>query len=131
MSIFSFEIGTTYAGRVNVETLTTTQNMAPKTKPLPLYAESIMMASGKSVGRGAIAAVWTWGFIPQDLFTALRVLCPGASAPMFIRTLGADYATYGYYTCQMTWPPLDSYEYRSGVYQPFELTFNRCLVYTP
>ena len=131
MSIMSFEIGTTYAGRVNVETLTTTVNMAPKTDPLPLYAESIEMASGKSVGRGSITVKWTWGYIPQDLFTALRVICPGASAAIFIRTLLADYATYGYFTANMTWPALDSYDHRKDIYQPFELAFTRCVVYTP
>jgi hypothetical protein len=126
----SFEIGTTYAGRVNVETLSASVNMAPRSLYKP-YAESVVMASGKSVGRGSPSAIWSWGYVPADMFAALRILCPGASASMYIRTLIADYATYAYYTCIMTWPAIDSYEYRAGVYQPFSIEFSKLVSYTP
>jgi len=128
--IQSFEIGAT-STLANVESLSSTHpNMAPRSKFLA-YAETAGMASGLAVGRGNISAIWQWGFIPADMFAALRVICPGASASVYIRTMLADYSTYGYYTAKMIWPALDSYEYRAGVYQPFELTFQRCTVFTP
>ena len=130
MSINSFEIGTTYAGRVNVETLTTAQNMSPASTPFA-YAESVQMASGVSVGRGHPSTKWSWGFLPADLFAALRVICPGASASVIIRTLAEDYTTYGYYSAIMQWPALDSYEFRAGKRQPFEITFTNLVSYTP
>jgi hypothetical protein len=128
--IQSFEIGTTYGGRVNVESLSTTPNMGPRSKFLA-YSESVMMASGVSVGRGAPSAIWTWGFIPNDMHTALRAICAGASVAVIIRTLQADYATYTYYSGIMTWPVLDSYEFRSGRRQDFEIVFEKLTVYTP
>ena len=131
MAIHSFEIGTTYAGRVNVETLSTTHpNMAPRSQFLA-YAETATLSNTSKVGRGSPIAVWSWGFVPADMFAALRALCPGASAAMYIRTLQADYATYAYYTAIMQWPELDSYEYRAGIYQPFELRFASLASYTP
>ena len=130
MSVMSFEIGTTYAGRVNVETLTTTPNMAPASKFFD-YAESVQMASSVAVGRGNIYMLWDWGWIPADLFAALRVICPGASAAVYIRTLKADYTTYAYYQARMLWPELDSYEYKAGIYRPFGLKFDRGVLYTP
>ena len=58
MAIMSFEIGTT-TSLTNVEALTTTPNMAPRSKFLA-YAETAEMDSGVVVGRGSQMAIWTW-----------------------------------------------------------------------
>lgn len=130
MSINSFEIGTTYGGRVNVETLTAQPNMSPRSKYFA-YTETIQLGDGSFFGSGYPHAVWTWGFMRDDLYAALRVICPGASANVIIRTLKDDYTTYEYYNAIMTWPELDSYERYSGKRQEFELLFNYLTVYTP
>lgn len=130
MAIRSFEIGTTYAGMVNVETLTADPNMSPNSTFLP-YSATVQMASGIVVGRGFPLATWSWGYIETDLFAALRVICPGASATVFIRTLKEDFSTYGYYTGRMIWPDLNSYEFRAGKRMPFRVQFDRLVVYTP
>jgi hypothetical protein len=38
---------------------------------------------------------------------------------------------YVYYEATMIWPELDSYQYQSGKYQPFQLLFQNPVVYTP
>ena len=129
MAIHNFEISATTAA-ANVETLTTTPNMAPKSEPLG-YVDTVKMASGHSVDRGFPVAVWEWGFIPADLFNALRVICPGPSANVYIRTLSEDYSTYAYYTGIMNFPRKDTYEYRSGNRQPFRIEFTHLVSYTP
>lgn len=130
MAIMSFEIGTTYAGLANVETFTTIPNMAPASKFFD-YSESVPTGDGGRATRGAPSAVWTWGYIPDEMFNSLRALCPGGSAAMYIRTLQDDYSTYAYYTCQMIWPELTEYEYRSGKYQTFSIRFQRLVAYVP
>ena len=130
MSIASFEIGTTYVLRVNIETLSTTPAMFPASDPVP-YQESVVMASGISVGRGQPSTTWSWGYIPADLFAALRVICPGASVAVIIRTLKEDYATYGYYSAIMTWPALDSYDQLAKRRRTFSVVFSKLAVYTP
>jgi hypothetical protein len=126
----SFEIGTTYGGMVNIESLTTVPNMAVRSKFLP-YQEAAQMGSGVVVARGSPAAIWEWGEIYTAQFNSLRTLCPGGSAAMYIRTLKDDYSTYAYYTGIMIWPPLDSYERNAKGYQPFSLTFTHLVSYTP
>jgi hypothetical protein len=131
MAILSFEIGTTYANRVNVETLTTVANMAPASE-FYAYSESIPTGDGARTTRGKPYAIWKWaGFMPTALFTALRVYCPAGSASVYIRTLQADYTTYAYYTATMVWPELDSYEYRSGDYIGVIIRFDNLVLYTP
>jgi hypothetical protein len=131
MSIQSFEIGTTYAGRVNVETLSATPGYSPQSQFLP-YQESVMTASGVSLGRGFPSAKWSWlGVIQPDMFAALRAICPGASASVIIRTLKDDYTTYAYYSGAMTWPALDSYDQLAGRRRTFEITFTKLVSFTP
>jgi hypothetical protein len=130
-----FMIGTTHAGLTNVESLTSLANMAPAVE-YRAYQETEILANLSRRGVGFAAFVWTWGFVPTDLFNALRALCPGASAAMYIRTRieSADEVTAGgylYYTATMIWPDLDSYQYRAGSYQTFQLLFVNPLVYTP
>jgi hypothetical protein len=136
MTVQFFEIGTSYATRVNVETLT---NQAPNMSPAVLYMAYREALPVGDNGRKAIGApyfVWSWGFIYADMFTALRVICPGASANVYIRTRlesgdEDNSGVYAYYQAKMVWPELDSYEYRAGAYQPFQLLFTNLVAYTP
>lgn len=128
--LYNFEVGLTYAGRVNVESLSKRPCMAPKSKPIT-YPDIVTMASGRQVGRGFPTTTWDWGDIRADMFANFRAICPGPTADVIIRTLAEDYSTYGYYSAKMIWPAQDSYEYRSGVYRPFSLAFTHMLVYTP
>ena len=130
MAIHSFEIGATYGSRVNVETLSTTPGMSPRSQFIP-YGETLETLDRSRSTRGAATAIWTWGFMPADMFAALRLICTGASTTVNIRTLQEDYSTYAYYDCTMVWPEPDSYEYRGGLYQPFELRFEGLALYTP
>ena len=130
MALTTFEIGATYAGRVNVEDMTTMPSMQPVARYYA-YAESIPVIDGSRKTRGSVVATWTWGFIPLDMFTALRAICTGGSVSVIIRTTGADNLTFGYYSAVMVWPELDGYEYRVKDYLSFELRFEKLTVYTP
>lgn len=138
MTLQYFEIGATYAGRVNVENMTSiAPNMSPKAR-YDAYAESVPVGSGGRQSRGSPAIIWQWGFIYYDMFNALRAICPGASANVIIRSRlesgDADSAgAYSYYSAVMIWPELDSYEYIGGrgIYQPFEIRFEQVTAYTP
>ena len=131
MPIQSFEIGTTYAGRVNVETLTTTPNFAPASS-FYAYGESNQTGARSYAIRGASYALWRWsGFMPIDLYNALRVICSGGSVSVVIRTLQADYATYAYYSATMIWPNLTEYEYLNGMYRGLVFKFDNLTSYVP
>jgi hypothetical protein len=131
MAILSFEIGTTYANRVNVETLTTVANMGPASE-FYAYSESIPTGDGARTTRGKPYAIWKWaGQMPTALFNALRVYCPAGSASVYIRTLQADYSTYAYYTATMVWPELDSYEHNAKGYTGVVIRFDNLVLYTP
>ena len=131
MSILSFEIGATYAGRVNVETLTTVPNMGPASEFYD-YSETLPTGDGLQTSRGFPYAVWKWdGFMPTALFNALRGYCPGASATVIIRTLQDDYSTYAYYTAKMIWPELSSYQRNAKGYTSVIIRFNNLVAYSP
>lgn len=128
--IQTFEIGTSYGARVNVESLTTLPNMGPHSLFFP-FGESVVTGSRARATRGAPYAIWDWGFVPVAMFNAFRVICPLGSAVVNIRTLQQDYSTYAYYDCLMIWPDLDSYEYKAQKYQTFSLRFDNLVLYTP
>ena len=135
MSIQLFEIGATYGSKVNIETLSTVPNLAPKSTHIP-YTETAPTLDGGEFARGAPQIKWTWGYIPVDMFDALRAICPAGSASVIIRSRPEDggettSADYAYYSAQMIWPALDSYRYETGQYREFELTFRRVASYTP
>jgi hypothetical protein len=129
MSIDSFEIGTTYAGRVNVETLTTMPVMSPRSKFYD-YSETVKISDGSVVSRGKPYATWEWGMMPEDLYEALRAICPGASASVVIRTLQDDYTTYAYYNATMIWPDLTDVEFVSGRYKTVIIRFENLTAYS-
>lgn len=135
MSIQNFEIGLTYAGLVNVETLAAVPNMAPASRHLD-YSETAQTLDGGAFARGSAQIVWTWGNMYEDMYTALRAICPAGSVSVFIRSRpesGAESTTtdYKYYQAKMIWPELESLEWKTKMYQPFELKFNHVVEYTP
>lgn len=135
MPVQNYEIGATYAGRVNVETLTAQKdNMAPKSRYYP-YGETVQTGARTAVTRGAPYITWSWGFLYADMFDALRAICPGGSASVVIRSLSEDGQTYAYYTADMIWPGPDAYEWvtlaKGPGYRPFELRFDNVVEYTP
>jgi len=132
MPTLSFEIGTTYANRVNVETLTTAPNMGPASEFYD-YSEVLPTGDGGRTSRGKPYAIWKWeGFMPTAMFNAFRTTyCTGASSSVVIRTLQDDYATYAYYTCTMIWPALDSYEHTAKGYKGVIIRFENLVLYTP
>lgn len=79
--------------------------------PLPVprvtyqdYAEIVTAASGKSIGRGLPVCEWRFSRLNSAQRAALRVICPGASASVFLRTLTND-DTYETFSAIMHWPP--------------------------
>ena len=135
-TLLTYEIGLTYAGRVNVETLTSKKAaMAPRAEFVP-YAESLQTLDRSFISRGAPYILWNWdGFIYADLFNGLRTICPGASVNVIIRSIAEDYATFGYYSAIMAWPQPRSYEQittSKGLgYRNFALPFYNPITYTP
>jgi hypothetical protein len=132
-TISTFEIGTTYAGRVNVETLTSVApDMFPIARLVP-YQETLRTLDLSDTTRGAPFITWSFGYIYTDMFNALRVICPGASANVIIRSTAEDNTTFGYYSAIMRWPEPDSYEYKGGrgIWQPFNIRFDGVTTYTP
>jgi hypothetical protein len=131
-----FAIGTSYAGLVNVESLTTqAANMSPRVE-YRAYREAVVTGDNGRKAIGAPIIVWNFGYIYSDALSSLRTLCPGAASSVVIRTRTEDAnpASSGQYVCYeatMIWPELDSYQYRAGTYQPFQLLFQNPVVYTP
>ncbi len=135
MTVQYHKIGTTYGGMVNVETLSATPNMGPGSNGqgahvIP-YSELIQTSARTYVTRGAPYVDWYWGFMPLDLYNALRVICPGASASVFIDTLKEDMTTYEHYSGTMVWPDATALEYRGGRYQNVTIRIQNLVVYVP
>jgi len=68
MAVQNFEIGLTYAGRVNVETLTTVPNMAPASFHFA-YAETTPTGDNGAFALGSPRIEWRWaGTMPAAMF---------------------------------------------------------------
>lgn len=128
MSVQYFEIGATLETLVNVETLT---DVAPNMAPSVVYRPYKSTIATGGDGRKAIGPPefeWNWGYIYTDMFDALRALCPGAAATVYIRTrIESDSETdpndYLYYQATVIWPDTGDYDFRTGMYFPFQLLF--------
>ena len=80
---------------------------------------------------GLPSIVQAWNTISQPARDMLRTYCPGASAPVVIRTRTNDNsAEFLYYTCTMVWPSLQE-EYDSRTRQGFNITFRNCILTSP
>lgn len=80
---------------------------------------------------GLPSIVQSWAVITQAARDALRIYCPGASAPVVIRSRTNDNSSeFLYFTCQMIWPSL-SEEYDAAHRLSFSITFRNCVVTSP
>lgn len=135
MTVQHFAIGTSSGALVNVEAMTSAAaNMSPKAE-YRAYRESVVSGDNGRVGLGSPIIIWEFGYIYSDMFSSFRALCPGAASDVVIRTRAenADPTSSGQYVtyaAKMIWPELDSYEYRAGKYQPFQLVFQNPVVMT-
>lgn len=136
MTVQHFAIGTSYAGLVNVESMTSqAANMSPRAE-YRAYREALVTGDNGRKAIGAPVIIWQFGFIYSDMFSSFRALCPGAASSVVIRTRPeqaeqTSSGQYVFYEATMIWPELDSYQYQAGKYQPFQLLFQNPVVYTP
>ena len=96
---YEFKIGTTEAGMELLEVLGL---------PAPYYeyaasTGSITLGDGSERAVGSPATSWHWGFLTAAQRTALKALCPGRSADVFIRTK-IDDETYADFQAIVVWP---------------------------
>jgi hypothetical protein len=101
MPLYEYEIGATYGGMANVESLTT---------PLPAprhtfneFSQSVELASGGVRGAGWPVATWSWDVLDQDQWDQLIAFCSGQSADVYIQTRKRD-GSYQVYTATMVRP---------------------------
>ena len=128
MPLYSYQIGTTYGGLTNVESLATPLN-APKST-FTEYSQNIALGSGAVRGGGWAVATWNWGFLTQAQRNQLRTFCTGKSASIFIQTRKNDTSdAYQVYTAVMVWP--DEEDKDHGIRLNFQVVFRNCVEYTP
>jgi len=126
MSQYAYEIGTTLAGMVNVESLTVP--VTPPQGTFSPYSNVVKLDDGSNRGVGAPLASWKWAVIPQTQRDQLRLFCIGASSTVFIRTYTKDDAhTSRIYQAKMNWPVLEE-EYAATRRLNFEIKFTDMIV---
>lgn len=126
MPLYEYEIGTTYGGMANVESLTTPLS-APRATA-PDYSQPIELASGGVRGGGWLTATWSWDVLTQDEYDQMRSFCSGKSASVYIKTRKDDY-TYQVYTAEMVWP--EQPQRVAGRVLDFVLRFRQMVEYSP
>lgn len=126
MTLESFEIGTTYGGMANVESLAT-----PLYPPLSTWDDGpfpIELASGGVRSGGWTFVTWHWDFLTQDQWTQLQTFCSGRSADVYIKTKKDD-ETYQVYTAIMVRP--SGPKRRSSKVLDITVEFRNCVEYSP
>jgi hypothetical protein len=126
MPLYSYEIGSTFGGMTNVESLTVPL-AAPKATA-PDFSQPIDLADGLVRGGGWLTMTWSWAFMTQAQYDQLRTFCSGKSAAVFIATRKDDF-TYDDYTAVLVWP--EQPERDSGRVRDLVLTFRQLVEYTP
>ena len=80
---------------------------------------------------GLPSVIQSWTILDQPARDSLRTFCPGASAPVVIRTRTNDNsAEFLYYVCTMVWPSLAE-EYDAKFRQAFSITFRNMVLTSP
>lgn len=138
MAIFYFEIGPSLGtSMINIEAMTTRPNMSPEVTYLP-YGESVPTGDGGRHTRGSPVFLWDFGFIDNAMISSFNAIAPisAGGGSCYIRTCKEDddhtsSGQYAYYSVQLQYPELESYEYRAGFRQPFTLRFVNPVVTTP
>ncbi len=101
MARYSFEIGTTQIGMINLENLATP--VIPPDWDFSDYSDEITLPNGRVRGIGYPRATWRWGFLEIAERTMLRTFCAGKSANVYIKTFN-NAGTYKIYSAVMVWP---------------------------
>lgn len=125
--ISSYALGTTAESMVNVENIAA-DPLLPPVVITRHYDDLVPLASGAARGVGTGAERWLFAYISVTQRAALRVICPGASAHVFITTRDLENdSAWIVYDCTMIWPAEETRELRG--YKNFESEFiNRVLV---
>jgi len=91
------------------------------------FSDHVVLGDGSVRGLGFPQATWHWQFLRDTQREALRALCPGLSASVYIRTLtnesSSGVRTYGNFLCVMYWPPA-SEDKQAGNVLGFTLEFH-------
>lgn len=128
MALYEYEIGTSYGGMANVESLATPLP-APKSSFLP-YSKYLSLGDSTIRGSGWAAASWRFGFLTRAQRDQLKTFCSGASASVYIQMRKNDTSdAYQVYTAVMIWPPVE--EKHAGKRLDFNLEFRDLTEYTP
>ena len=129
---YSYKIGSTAGGTVNVESLVSAvvgRMPAPVSRFAP-YVEGIDTENGDIVALGLPTVIWAFPFLTLAQRDALRAFCTGASATIFIETMGIDSSeAYLKLTGKMLWPQQETRD-SNGRRLNFELTFIQMEAYT-
>lgn len=88
------------------------------------WAQTSWTSTGLTRGDGFPSCQWTFDFIPQAGVQALRTLCPGVSAPVYIRTRTDAADAFAVFLANMHWPQ-DAQTKRAfgGGYKDFVIEF--------
>lgn len=125
-ALYSYGLGTTFPP-TNVEDLSINP---PKGR---FYEASVFndKSDGHVAGHGSAYAVWEFGILTQTMINALRVICPGYSANVYIRTRRND-GSFEDYSAIMLWPARDQMDKRNfgGRYIGLEFQFRQLEVVT-
>lgn len=98
--VVDYSIGTTVGNLVTLDTLGLP---APHATFLE-FTVAVERADALIAGLGRGLAVWSWGFITQSQYNALRTgYCTGKSASVVIRTLKDD-GTFANFNAVIIWP---------------------------
>lgn len=119
--------------------LTLASRLANKGKPIEPqwtftpFADHRELADGTRLGVGSPQATWHWDHRDDVHLEALRALCPGLSANLFIRTPTNDTSSgarvWETFSCIMLWPPIDE-DKQAGHTLDFTIEFRRLEVVT-
>lgn len=121
----SFKIGTSVAGLVTLDALTT-KVPDPQTS-FQFYSKQLDLGSGLKRGAGWPITTWTYGYLTQAQRDQLRTFCTGASAEVYITTRTRDKdetdSLFKTYKAVMIWP--ENEEYRASRRLDIVITFTR------
>lgn len=123
---YEYMIGDTLNNMDLLEDLTVPVH-APKYEYMK-SASVIQLLDKSERGIGLPATRWSFGFLTTDQRAALRELCAGRSADVFIRTPD-DTEDFKTYSCKMIWLPESENRQASRVID-FSLEF-RHMIYIP
>jgi len=119
---YSFEIGATQGGMLNLESLSTP--VIPPDWSYSDYSAEVELANGKVRGMGYPTASWIWGHLEKAERTKLRTFCTGKSAEVYIKTLVND-LSYKTFRAVMIWPAGE--EPTVEIYPDFTLEFRHLI----